>query len=309
MSELPDGLEPIDPLTWRTIVARCLLGSTVKLVAYTLANYASRNGADVRPGEKLLAKDTELGMRTVRDALTKLREAGLIHRVFEGAASGSAELADEYRLTFPEDLESRVPMWDPKRKKITKGGVEQAPPTPHRRKKKGEEPATVAGTQPVDNPELPATDAGSPPPKNPPKVDTPEGVPASNHRQLLHEVPATVARSTGNSCRPPSHAPSHSPSQHTYVSPYGAEVEVGAAERREPSAKSSAASFRQPPLLTVLPDLGPDPADYDRARDVLARLPDLGAALMARARTELPADTPRVQLVIHAATLATRRSA
>lgn len=85
-------------------------------------------------------------------------------------------------------------------------------------------------------------------------------------------------------------------------------MEVGAAERREPSAKKSSA-FRQPPLLTVLPDLGPDPAEYDRARDALARLPDLGAALMARARTELPADTPRTQLVIHAATLATRRSA
>lgn len=309
MSELPDGLEPIDPLTWRTIVARCLLGSTVKLVAYTLANYASSNGADVRPGEKLLAKDTELGERTVRDALARLREVGLIHRTFEASTTGLRNMADEHRLTFPEDLEDRVAMWDPKRQRVTKGGAEQTAPAPRKRKKRVDPPATPAGGLPVDNSLPPAGVAGGTPSENPLKADTPGGLPASNHRQLITEPPATDNRTTGRSCRPPSHRPSHRPSQDSGFSPYGAEVEVGAAERREPSAKSSAASFRQPPLLTVLPDLGPDPAEYDRARDALARLPDLGAALMARARTELPADTPRVQIVIHAATLATRRSA
>ncbi|MEU8381728.1 hypothetical protein [Streptosporangium sp. NPDC048865] len=307
MSTLPDGLEPIDPLTWRTIVVRCLLNPPVKHVALTAANYASRDGSDVRPGEKLLVKDTGLGARTVRDALAKLREVGLLYRVFEGAASGSAELADEYQLTYPDDLESRVAMWDPKRRKITKGGVEQAPPTPHTRKKRETVPAIDAGSQPVDNSEVPATDAGTSPPENRDEADTPEGLPAGNHRQLITGVPATATASTGRRCRPPSHAPSHSPSQHTYVSPYGAEVEGETPTRREPSAKnSSAPTFRQPPILAAVPDLGPDPADYDRARDLLTTLPDLGSALMAAAREQLPAGTPVAQVVIHAATLARR---
>ncbi|MGV9536581.1 hypothetical protein ACWDR9_23470 [Streptosporangium sandarakinum] len=294
MSTLPDGLEPVDPLTWRTIVARCLLGSTVKLVALTAANYASPNGADVRPGEKLLAKDTELGIRTVRDALAKLRELGLVFRVFEGAASGREDLADEYRLTYPDDLESRVAMWDPKRQKITKGGVEQAPPTPHRRKKRSG---------------VPATDAGTSPPRNAHKADTPEGLPDGNHRQLITGVPATHARSTGRSCRPPSHAPSHSPSQHTSVSPYGAEVEGGRASRRGPSAQDQRPSHRQLPILAAVPDSAPAAADYVRARDLLATLPDFGNDLVDRARAELPAGTALAQIVIHAAHLASRRTA
>ncbi|MEV7006828.1 hypothetical protein [Streptosporangium sp. NPDC051022] len=308
MSTLPDGLEPIDPLTWRTIVARCLLGSTVKLVALTAANYASPNGADVRPGVALLMKDTELGERTVRDALGRLRELGLVWRTFEGSSAGTTGLTDEYQLTYPDDLESRVAMWDPKRQKITRGGVEQAPPTPHiRRKKKA--PASPAGGSPVDNSVPPAGDAGGTPSQNHHKSDTDMGLPSGNHRHLTAEPPATHNGTTGNSCTPPSHSPSHRPSHDSGFSPYGAEVEGEGAGRREPSAKSSAASFRQSPILTVLPAPGPDPAEYDRARDVLARLPDLGSALMARARDELGADAPRAQLVIHAAALATRRTA
>lgn len=259
MSALPDGLEPMDPLTWRTIVARCLLGSSVKLVAYTLANYASRNGGDVRPGEKLLIKDTELGERTVRDALTKLREIGLIYRTFETAATGLRDKADEYRLTLPEDLGDRVPMWDPKRQKITKGGVEQESPKPHTRKKRTGPPATVAGGSAVENP-----------------VDiAPESpLPDGNHRQLLPEPPATVTETTGNSCRPPSHAPSHSPSQHTYVSPYGAEVEGETAERREPSA-----------------DLD-YPTAFKIMNQVLLRMPDYTEVVKAEAAAK-GRDSPR----------------
>ncbi|WP_152990177.1 hypothetical protein [Sphaerimonospora mesophila] len=295
MSKLPDGLEPIDPLTWRTIVARCLLGSTVKLVALTLANYASPNGADVRPGEKLLGKDTELGERTIRDALRKLREVGLIYRVFEASAMGLADLADEYQLTFPNDLESRIPMWDPKRKKITKGGVEQAPPTPHRRKRTPKAPATDAGGPAVDNSPPPATPAGGFTPENHHETDAPEGLPEGNHRQLITEPPATHNQTTGRSCRPPSHTPSQSPSHNSGTSPYGAEVEGKTAERREPSAEDS-------PI--TLPSPGPGRVDYASARDALAQLPDLGSALIDQARAELGDTTSITRLVIHAATLA-----
>lgn len=312
MSKLPDGLEPIDPLTWRTVVARCLLGSTVKLVAYTVANYASSNGADVHPGVKLLMKDTELGDRTVRDALATLRDVGLLHRTFEAASTGLRDMADEHQLTISEDLESRVAMWDPKRKRITFKGVEQAPAVPHKRKKKSEAPATDAGTSPVDNPEPAATDAGGSTTTNKDEADPPEKLPGGNHRQVITEPPATHNGTTGNRCLPPSHAPSHTPSHHTYDSPYGAEVEGKPAERREPSAKSSAAkdpppTYRQPPLLVAVPDPPPDTAELDDARAVLRALPDRGQALIEAAITELGINAG-AQLFIHAATLA-RRSA
>ncbi len=303
MSTLPDGLEPIDPLTWRTIVARCLLGSTVKLVAYTLANYASRDGCDVRPGEKLLVKDTQLGVRTVRDALTRLREVGLIYRTFEASATGLADKADEHRLTFPDDLESRVPMWDPKRKKITHKGVEQAAPTPHKRKPRAQAPATDAGGSTPDDADPPATDAGGSPTENSDEADASEPLPGGNHRQLITEPPATHNRTTGRSCRPPSHRPSQGPSQEKWISPYGAEEEGNRAGRREPSAKSP--SYRQPPLMAVVPT-PPDTAEYERARDALKTLPDFGHAYVEAARAELGANASPTLLVIHAATLARR---
>ncbi|MEV8638963.1 hypothetical protein AB0395_45645 [Streptosporangium sp. NPDC051023] len=277
MSALPDGLEPMDPLTWRTVVARCLLGSTVKLVAYTLANYASSDGSDVRPGEALLIKDTELGERTVRDALTKLREVGLIVRTFHASATGLRDKADEYRLTFPEDLESRVPMWDPKRRRITQGGEEMAPPAPKTRQKRTKAPATDAGGSEGAPPASPAggpVENGSESVENP-VGDAPENpLPGGNHRQLLPEPPATVTGTTGNSCPPPSHAPSQSPSQDSGFSPYGAEVEGETAERCEPSA-----------------DLD-YPTAFKIVNQVLSRIPAYTEAIRAKAAAK-GRDSPR----------------
>ncbi|SDI40535.1 hypothetical protein SAMN05421505_14910 [Sinosporangium album] len=315
---LPEGLEPIDPLTWRTIVARCLLGSAAKLVALAMANYSSPNGADVRPGVALLSKDTDLGQRTVREALAKLRRVGLVFRTFEASATGLRDMADEYQLTFPDDLESRVAMWDPKRRKITKGGAEQARPAPRTRRKRTEPPAGDAGGQPVDNSEPPATGAGGPvdnplapagdaggyppetPPANHPKTGTEEGLPDGNHRQLMHEPPATDDRTTGISCRPPSHTPSHRPSHHANTSPYDADVEGNPAEGGRPPAERHSAGV----LAALAQASGPDPAVYEDARDMLAQLPDLGGAHLAAARQALGDDASPSQIVIRAAALA-----
>ncbi|MFI6819234.1 hypothetical protein ACIBG7_43085 [Nonomuraea sp. NPDC050328] len=82
------------------------------------------------------------------------------------------------------------------------------------------------------------------------------------------------------------------------------DVEDRPAVHREPSAKDQV--FRQPPLLTALPGTGsrsaptPTVADYDAARAHLARLPDLGHELMARARAELGDNAPRDALAIRA---------
>ncbi len=305
MSKLPDGLEPIDPLTWRTIIARCLLGSTVKLVAYTLANYASPNGADVRPGEALVMKDTELGETTVRSAMAMLRDVGLIYRTFEASTTGLRDKADAYRLTFPGDLEQRIAMWDPKRKRITRGGVEQAPPTPKPRRKKGDPPATDAGGSPVDNSPPPATDTGGDRDENQGETDAPDDVPGGNHRQEITEPPATDAETTGNTCPPPSHVPSHRPSHNSGFSPYVAEVEGKPAERREPSAHDPPA-YRQPPLMVAVPSAD---ADYDTARSALAALgPEAMDTWITAAHAEL-GDTETRKLILRAVELAQGRPA
>jgi hypothetical protein len=228
----------MEPLAWRTVVARCLLGSTVKLVAYTLANYASKDGSNVRPGVALLVKDTELGERTVRDALTLLRNLGLIERTFQASATGLRDKADEYRLTFPDDLTERVEMWDPKRRKVTKGGVEVAPPKPQTRKKRATAPATPAGGPAADDSEPPATPAAAPYPESPETGrddGSNRGAAASNHRQLVPEPPAAPAETTGSSCRPSSQAPSQAPSHNSHDRDHFGSVE-GDSDRAEPKS-------------------------------------------------------------------------
>jgi hypothetical protein len=222
------NLCPMEPLVWRTVIARCLLGSTVKLVAYTLANYASKDGTSVRPGVALLVKDTELGDRTVRDALAMLRDLGLIERTFQASVTGLRDKADEYRLTFPDDLAERVAMWDPKRRKVTKAGVEVAPPKPQTRKKRTKAPASPAGGSPGESDEplaSPAGGSGSKLEQTGRDLEPQEGVPGGNHRQLLPEPPATGAETTGRSCRPPSHTPSQAPSHNSHTSDHFGSVE------------------------------------------------------------------------------------
>jgi hypothetical protein len=75
----------------------------------------------------------------------------------------------------------------------------------------------------------------------------------------------------------------------------------------EPSAtKIDSATYRQSPLVAVVPDDATAPDEYETARDLLAVLPDFGQSLIDAARAELGATTPRAQLVIRAARLARR---
>lgn len=294
------NLCPMEPLVWRTVVARCLLGSTVKLVAYTLANYASKDGSSVRPGVALIVKDTELGDRTVRDALEKLREVGLIERTFHASPTGLRDKADEYRLTFPEDLEERIAMWDPKRRKLTRGGVEVAPPKPRTRQKRAKAPATPAGGSAGENGEPPASDAGgstSESDETGHENGSVQGATAGNHRQLLPEPPATDTKTTGRSCHPPSQAPSQAPSHNSNTSGHFGSEEGEAVERREPSADRDHHSHSPPAV------------DYAAASGYLARYPDCGSAFMSAARQQLGEGTPLATLVIHAYHLALGRPA
>lgn len=167
-------LEGIDPFTWRRIIRRCRLGASTKLVASVLADYANPDGTRIRPGNDRLVAVTELSDRTVRKALERLRELGLIDRVFEGSKMGRRGLADEYRLTIPDDLMDRVQMLDP-----------------------DEKPVDNPAREPVDNPPNTGNSDRSSGPD-----DT--GTPVTGDG-----TPVTDARNTGTGYRPPNQAPNH----------------------------------------------------------------------------------------------------
>ncbi|WP_433445680.1 hypothetical protein [Nonomuraea sp. CA-141351] len=266
----------------------------VQHIAVIAATYGNPDGTRVRPSEARLARVCRRDVKTVRDCLKRLREVGLMVRVFEGSSAGRGGLADEYELAIPDDLGDRVPMLDPdERQLVMPEGVEAPPAKSRGRRTPGAAPADPA----VDIPVSPGAAPG----------DT--GIPASNDRVLPPGTPGAAPQITGCSTRPPTQHLPHT-SHHAHTSPYGAEVEGGKAGRREPSARDRKGVGRgyQPPLLLTVPSTPgagpdtaePDPSAYEAAVAALARLPDLGTTLIAAARAELGECTGYARLVIRA---------
>lgn len=126
-------LEPASRFEWERVICRCRLGPTVQHIALLLAVHADGSGARVRPGTKRLAAFTGYDVKTIQRAIVRLRNLGLIERVFEASRSGRKGMADEYRLTIPGDLLERVEMLAPDSNQGT-----------------GESPAYLGYTQPGD---------------------------------------------------------------------------------------------------------------------------------------------------------------
>lgn len=299
-----------DPIywTWVRIVRRAELGfgvgkkrvgsDTVQHVALIAVTYGNPDGTRIRPSVARLARVCRKDEKTVRLCLARLREVGLLVRVFEGSSAGRSAKADEYRLAIPADLMDRIAMLDPdERTLVVPEGVE---PPAAKRARADKSPSSALGSPgaaPADKPVDKSSSPGAAP-ADPELLD-------GNHRVLPPGTPGAAPKNTGCSTRPPTHRPPKD-LPHTFISPYGAEVEGGTAARREPSAEISRPTYRQPPLIAALPNPEPDQTDYARARDALAALPEFGNDLIQRARQELGADTPRPQLIIHAADLARR---
>jgi DNA-binding transcriptional ArsR family regulator len=107
-----------DPTTagryeWERIIRRARLGAPAKAVALAMATYADGDGSRVYPGIARLVAVTELSDRSVRGALKKLRDLGLIERTYKGGHRGVHAVTDVHRLTIPVDLLERVEMLDP----------------------------------------------------------------------------------------------------------------------------------------------------------------------------------------------------
>lgn len=110
MTDAPadDELTPVGRFEWERVVQRVRLGRTTKLVALGLATHGNADGSSIRPGVERLAVDLESDERTIRRALDRLRQVGLVERVDSGASWGRRGWADVYRLTMPADLLSKV---------------------------------------------------------------------------------------------------------------------------------------------------------------------------------------------------------
>ncbi|MBO3751570.1 hypothetical protein J5X84_36320 [Streptosporangiaceae bacterium NEAU-GS5] len=290
------NLHPADPYTWTRIVRRCQLAATVKAVAHVLADYASRDGRDVRPGIDLLIGDTGLSKSTVIRALKRLRALGLIDRVVEGSKNGRRAIADEYRLTFPDDLSDRVRMRGPDGSAPTGSGVNPNPDETGSSVNVTPDPAPG----PVDNSGSGVTQTRDEAPPGP--------LPASN--QVSHVLGTGVTR-TPIRCHTDTPPTKHLPDtyQHTSFSPYGAEVE-GEDHRPAPVDNPNdhpppRPTYRQSPLMAVVPSAD---TEYDTARTELAALgPDALDTWLAKAHAELGPDATSRQLVLHAHHLALER--
>lgn len=96
-----DELLPMDRYEWERLLRRCVLPGPVKAVGAFMAQYADSDGSRMFPGVEKLSAVTGYSPRHVRNALSVLREKGLLKRVRQGSAAGRRALADEYVLTRP----------------------------------------------------------------------------------------------------------------------------------------------------------------------------------------------------------------
>lgn len=112
-------LKPVDRFEWERIVRRVQMHSTTKFLALMLATYADQDGTRVRPGVEKLVLVMCVSEKTVKRALSDLRDIGLIQRTKQG--NRHAGMADEYRLVCPSNLMDR-PMLSPEEEKSTGHG-------------------------------------------------------------------------------------------------------------------------------------------------------------------------------------------
>lgn len=241
-------LSPIDPYSWTRLVRRARLGSSAtKLVALTLADYASPDGSNVRPGNDRLAAVTELGEKSVRRALEALRALGLIERVFEGSKAGRRGLADVYRLTVPDDLAERVEMLAPDEKT----------------------PDTMTGDLGLSG----GPDATSP--------DTMTGdlrAAEAEHRSSETGSPVMEDQNTGHRDRPPTSTPTSTPTNPSGFRDHFGSVE-GDSDRAEPKSDlglSYADAFK---IIQRIGDIGSYVTDIRDDADRHGHDPPHGEAL------------------------------
>lgn len=109
--EPPEGLLAQTPDEWVQVWRRVITTTPTKAVGYAAAQFADwTTGAEVRPGNELLARICGCSTKSAERAFAFIRDSGLMWRYHKAVRQGDA---DVYRLTIPEDILGRVPMLTP----------------------------------------------------------------------------------------------------------------------------------------------------------------------------------------------------
>lgn len=180
---------------WTDVVRRARLGRTVKHIAFTLATYADyADGTRVYPGLALLAVAAEVNYTTVKRAVAKLLQCGLIEIV--NARPGVPNRGTEYRLVLALDLLDRVDVLSPA---LVAKEVEEIRIANRRGRRTGAGDPRTPGGQPVDNPEV----QGLPAPVPATEVQVPAvpvlgevQVPARPRYRGAHDARTSIDRNT-----------------------------------------------------------------------------------------------------------------
>lgn len=117
MGDEPDEAPiPVGRFEWEACLRRADLAPLTKLLAYTVAQYATtKSGANAHPGVSRLARVCRVDEKTVKRHLTVLRETGFLLRAQEDHWRRRVALgiADTYQLTVPRDFTERSTYLDP----------------------------------------------------------------------------------------------------------------------------------------------------------------------------------------------------
>lgn len=184
------GLAVVSSDDWRKIWQDVRAKPPVKVVGYQLLKYADFfDGADIRPGEERLALETDQTTRTVSKALAQMREWGLLWRYRQGSKHGRSGLSDEYRLTVPADLVTRVPLV------VKVAAIPEHPnevPVIPERGEHGNEVPVIEGDRANEVPVI--------------EDEHPNEVPVvgAEHRNLMHRTPESDDTEHPNDVRPTS---------------------------------------------------------------------------------------------------------
>jgi hypothetical protein len=108
----PEGLRIATPNEWLPVWDRVITTTPTKAVGYACATRFAgwQDGAEIRPGNLILASICCCSTKSVERAFAALRGWGLMWRYHKGCREGDADI---YRLTIPDNALSVIPLLQP----------------------------------------------------------------------------------------------------------------------------------------------------------------------------------------------------
>lgn len=131
MSHIPP---PLQTFEWLKLIREVRMPAPVNNVAAWVCTFGDQDGTRIYPGIEKLMVATGLSRDTVVQALSALRESGLLVRTRRGGGRGS-RLSDEYQLGVPEGMDSTAVLG-----KMVTAAYESARPIRKRRSYESDKP-------------------------------------------------------------------------------------------------------------------------------------------------------------------------